>query len=490
MSLLQTETATALLDAGACPRLVPVILSGGSGSRLWPLSRERYPKQLLRLVGENTLIQDTALRVADPALFEAPLVLCHSEHRFTIAEQVQAVGIRPRSIILEPCARNTAAAVAVAALAAGQTDPGAVLAVLPADHVVLDRAAFHDAMRRAARAASLGYLTMLGITPARAECGYGYLEQGEPIPDAGGACQVRRFTEKPSRAVAEDYVGSGRHFWNSGMVVAPAAVLLEELRRHAPAVLAAAQAALEAACRDLDFTRLDPVTFATAPQVSLDYAVLEKTDRTAMVPAAMGWTDVGAWSALWDIGAQDADGNVALGDVQLVDTRDSYIRSDDVLTAVVGLDNIVVVVTEDAVLVADKGRVQEVKQVTERLRALGRGEAMEHRRVYRPWGFYQSVHLGERFQVKRLTVKPGCKLSLQKHYHRAEHWIVVNGTALVTRDGEQILVRENESVYLPLGTVHRLENPGRLPLNLIEVQTGSYLGEDDIVRLEDSYNRV
>lgn len=478
------------------PQIHPVILSGGSGTRLWPMSREHYPKQLLPLCSDQSMLQDTAVRVRDPARFAAPLLICNQEHRFIIAEQVRQIGLTAQAIILEPVARNTAAAAAVAALTLAETDPDALLLLLPADHLIRDQQAFLSAVESAAAVAATGRLVTFGIVPRTPETGYGYIRRGEAMggrtaDSASASFSVAAFVEKPSRAVAEEFLASGDYLWNSGMFLFPAGLFLSELERFEPAVLAAARAALAAGSRDLDFFRLDAAAFAASPSTSIDYAVMERTQAAAVVAADMGWTDVGAWSALWEVGERDTDGNVRHGDVLMHDTRNSYVRSDcDTLVALVGLEDTVVVATDDAILVAARDRVQDVKVLVEQLKRDGRAEPLTHRRVHRPWGFYQSVHEGDRFQVKRLTVAPGARLSLQKHYHRAEHWVVVNGTALVTRGEEQILLRENESVYIPLGTVHRLENPGKVPLNLIEVQSGSYLGEDDIVRIDDTYGRT
>ncbi len=472
-------------------KIHPVVLSGGSGTRLWPMSREHYPKQLLPLCSERSMLQDTALRVRDPDRFAAPLLVCNQEHRFIIAEQVRQSGLSPQGIVLEPVARNTAAAAAVAALMLAEADPDALLLLLPADHLIRDQEAFLAAVDAAAAVAASGRLVTFGIVPHAPETGYGYIRRGKAIDGHDGAFAVAAFVEKPTRARAEEFLGSGTYLWNSGMFLFPAALFLAELEKFEPAVLAAARAALAGGNRDLDFFRLDQKAFATSPSTSIDYAVMDRTAQAAVVAADMGWTDVGAWSALWDVGAKDTDGNVLLGDVLLHDTRNSYVRSDcDAVVALVGLDDTIVVATDDAILVASRDRVQDVKVLVEQLKRDGRTEPLTHRRVHRPWGFYQSIHSGDRFQVKRLTVAPGARLSLQKHYHRAEHWVVVNGTALVTRGEEEILLRENESVYIPLGTVHRLENPGKVPLNLIEVQSGSYLGEDDIVRIDDTYGRA
>ncbi|OYD82288.1 mannose-1-phosphate guanylyltransferase/mannose-6-phosphate isomerase [Azospirillum brasilense] len=485
-------------------RIFPVILSGGSGVRLWPMSREQYPKQFLPLCSERSMLQETALRVADPALFAPPLVVCNQEHRFVIAEQMRQVesmrgqdrerGLGGARIVLEPVGRNTAAAAAIAALIVAEQDPDGRLLLLPADHVIQDQAAFLEAVGVAVRVADAGRLATFGIVPTAPETGYGYIRRGLPLDGSlngrKGAYHVAAFVEKPPRAEAERYLAEGDVFWNSGMFLLPVRRYLEELERWEPAVLAACRAALAGGRADLDFFRLEEESFAAAPSISIDHAVMERTDAAAVVPCAIGWTDVGAWSALWDIGAKDEGGNVCHGDAIAWDSRGCYVRSEDgALVALLGMEDAVVVATEDAVLVAAKDRAQDIKPLVEHLKAQGRDEPRQHRRVHRPWGYYQSLHAGDRFQVKRLTVAPGARLSLQKHYHRAEHWVVVNGTALVTRGEEQILLRENESVYIPLGTMHRLENPGKVPLNLIEVQSGAYLGEDDIVRVDDHYGR-
>ena len=471
-------------------RVTPVLLSGGSGVRLWPMSRELFPKQLLSLCSDQSMLQDTATRVADPVNFEAPLVICNNEHRFIIAEQLRQAGISPTAILLEPEGRDTAAAAAIAALRAQQSDPDAVILLLPADHRVSDAEGFRQAVLRALPVAEAGDLVTFGIEPTRPETGYGYIRQGEALTLGQGLHRVAAFVEKPDLARAEAMLAEGGYAWNSGMFLFRAEAFLAELERLAPEVLAGARAALEAASNDLDFIRRDAAAFATVPKISIDRAVMEKTSLAAVLPISIGWADVGSWAALWEIGDKDADGNVIIGDGVLQDAGNCYIRSEEgQLTAVVGLQDVVVVTTADAVLVAHRDQAQNVKQLVEKLRASGRSEPVLHKQVHRPWGSYQSVHDGERFQVKQLTVKPGCRLSLQKHFHRAEHWVVVGGTALVTRGEEQLYVYENQSVYLPIGTVHRLENPGKLPLEIIEVQSGAYLGEDDIVRLEDNYGR-
>lgn len=469
--------------------LHPVILCGGGGTRLWPLSRRDFPKQFHVLDGDRSMLQATAARVADPERFAPPVTVANEAYRFAVGEQLREAGIAPAAMLLEPAARNTAPAIAAAALLVARSDPDALLLVLPSDHVIGDEPAFLEAVEAARRTAEAGYLVTFGMRPQHAETGYGYIEAGAPIAGCPGARGVARFVEKPPLAEAERMAASGRHFWNSGMFVLPVALLLEELRRHEPAVVEAAEQALDASGRDLDFVRLGE-SFATAPAIAIDVAVMERTDRAAVIPADIGWTDVGSWAALWDISAKDERGNSTFGDVVLRDTENAFVRSDGPLVAVIGLSNVVVVATEDAILVTDRDRAQEVKGIVDHLVASNRKEASAQRTVFRPWGFYRSVHVGDRFQVKRITVHPGAKLSLQKHFHRAEHWVVVNGTALVTRDSDEIILRENESVFLPLGCVHRLENPGKIPLNLIEVQSGSYLEEDDIVRFEDVYQRV
>ena len=468
--------------------IVPVILSGGSGSRLWPVSRESYPKQFWGLLhSDRSMIVETALRGRGPG-FTAPLIVCNQDHRFLVAEQLRDAGISDAQILLEPVGRNSAAAIAAAALLVAQTDPLAVMWVMAADSAIQDVGALHAALGKAVAGACAGRIVTLGMTPSGPETGYGYMTVGTPIDGAPGVHTVARFIEKPDAQDAAALVVEGA-LWNAGMFVFTADVMLQELQLHAPDVLSAARRALEGSSRDLDFIRLGADAFATAPDISLDYAIAERTSRIAVVPADMQWSDVGSWNALWELGDKDANSNVCVGDVVMEGATGCYGRSDGILTAVVGLEDAVIVVTEDAVLAMHRDRAQDVKKVVQRLKRAKRHEAVSHNRVYRPWGFYESLIHGERFQVKRIVVTPGHKLSLQKHFHRAEHWVVVNGTAIVTRDEDIIVVRENESVYLPLGTVHRLENPGRIPLTLIEVQSGAYLGEDDIVRFEDTYGR-
>ncbi len=470
--------------------LIPVILSGGAGTRLWPLSRELYPKQFLPLVGERTMIQDTALRTLGLAGVAAPIVVCNEAHRFLVAEQLRQVGIVPQSILLEPVGRNTAPAVAIAALAAlasaGGGDEAPLLLALPADHLLTDVDAFGQAVAGALATAREGRLVTFGIVPTRAETGYGYIRRGS---GSGPVYPVSAFVEKPDAARAAEFVASGDYFWNSGVFLFSAAAWLEELARHDVAMLAACRRAYDAAVRDLDFIRLDREAFESCRADSIDYAVMEKTANAAVAALDAGWSDVGSWSSLHDALPADAAGNVARGDVIAEESRDCLLYSTERLVAAVGLEGHVVIETKDAVMVAPKARVQEVKRLVERLKRAGRSEPDLHREVFRPWGSYDSVDAGARFQVKRLTIKPGAKLSLQKHRHRAEHWVVVKGTARITRGEEVFLLSENESTYIPVGTVHRIENPCDEPLQIIEVQSGGYLGEDDIVRLDDTYGR-
>ncbi|WP_417472517.1 mannose-1-phosphate guanylyltransferase/mannose-6-phosphate isomerase [Luteimonas mephitis] len=471
-------------------RLQPVLLSGGSGTRLWPLSREAYPKQFLALAGELTMLQDTWQRVAPLAAGAAPIVVANEEHRFLAAEQLRQVGIEHAAILLEPVGRNTAPAIAAAALlaVAGGEDP--LLLVLPSDHVVRDVPSFQAAVRAAMPAAAQGALVTFGIVPESAETGFGYIQADAGRSDSGdqGVRRVLRFVEKPDAATARQYLDAGGYYWNSGMFLFRASRYLAELERFRPDILAAVRAAFETAQRDGDFIRLDKDAFAASPSDSIDYAVMEKTDRAMVLPVDIGWNDVGSWSALWDVSEQDADGNARHGDVIAVDSHDSYAYARR-LVALVGVDNLVVVETDDAVLVAHKDKVQQVKDVVARLKAGHRSHAILHREVHRPWGSYDSVDQDDGFQVKRIKVKPGARLSLQSHRHRAEHWIVVRGTARVTRDNDVFELHANQSTYIPLGAKHRLENPGKEMLELIEVQSGDYLGEDDIVRYEDVYGR-
>ncbi|MBC7990457.1 MAG: mannose-1-phosphate guanylyltransferase/mannose-6-phosphate isomerase [Luteimonas sp.] len=467
--------------------LQPVLLSGGSGTRLWPLSREAYPKQFLPLAGDDTMLQATWLRVAELA-GAAPIVVANEEHRFLAAEQLRQVGAPSAAIVLEPVGRNTAPAIAAAALQASADGADPLLLVLPSDHVVRDAWAFRDAVRRASAAAEAGALVTFGIVPESAETGFGYIQADPGGKNVAGVRRVLRFVEKPDAATAQEYLDAGGYYWNSGMFLFRASRYLQELERFRPDILSAVRAAFAAAARDGDFIRLDKEAFAACPSDSIDYAVMEKTDAAMVLPVDIGWNDVGSWSALWAVSVQDRDGNARHGDVITVDTRNSYAYARR-LVALVGVDDIVVVETDDAVLVAHKDQVQQVKEVVSRLKAEQRSQVALHREVHRPWGSYDSIDADDGFQVKRIKVKPGARLSLQSHKHRAEHWIVVRGTARVTRDDEVFDLQANESTYIPLGAKHRLENPTTDMLELIEVQSGGYLGEDDIVRYEDVYGR-
>ena len=469
--------------------LQPVILSGGSGTRLWPLSRALFPKQLLALTGAQTLLQQTARRAQGLARATPPLVVCNHEHRFLIAEQLREAGVEPADIVLEPVGRNTAPAVAVAALRATREAPDAVLLVLPADHLIRDLPAFAAAVGVAARAAEAGRLVTFGIRPLTAETGYGYIEQGAALKGIEGAFEVARFVEKPAPALAETLVASGKHYWNSGIFAFRADVFVAELERYAPELLAAARAALDGAHRDLEFTRLGAEAFARAPSISIDYAVMEKTDRAVVIPVEMGWSDIGSWSALWAQSDKTPEGNVLVGDVYARDVAGSFIRSDGRLLAAIGVRDLVIVETPDATLIAAKDRAQEVKGAVEHLQRNARSEHISHLRVHRPWGWYQGIDAGPGFQVKRLMLKPGAKLSLQLHRRRAEHWVVVSGRARVTRERDVFELFPNQSTYIPPETRHRLQNPGSEPLYVVEVQSGEYLGEDDIERFDDDYGR-
>ncbi len=468
--------------------LVPVILSGGAGTRLWPLSRELYPKQLLPLMGAQTMLQETAQRLAGLEA-AAPIVVCNDAHRFLVAEQLRLIGIEPRAIVLEPFGRNTAPAIALAALAALKTAPKGedpVLLVLPADHVIRNVAAFQAAAVAASTAAERGLLATFGVVPHSPETGYGYIRRGESL---GSVQRIAQFVEKPNLTRAQAFIASGDHYWNSGMFVFRARRYLEELEKFAPAIAQACRASFDAAKSDLDFTRVDAKLFESCPSDSIDYAVMEKTADAVVVPLDAGWSDVGSWASLHAASDSDPSGNVARGDVITEDTFNCYLYSESRLVAAVGLKDHVVIETKDAVLVAPKDRVQDVKALVTRLKEMGRYEHSLHREVFRPWGSYDSLENGARFQVKRLSVKPGAQLSLQLHHHRAEHWVVVSGTARITRGEETFLLEENQSTYIPVGVKHRIENPGKIPLQVIEVQSGSYLGEDDIVRFEDRYGR-
>ena len=478
--------------------LVPVIMAGGSGTRLWPLSRALYPKQFLPLIGENTMLQATLNRLNQLAV-AALVTICNESHRFIVAEQLRAIN-KEGPIILEPEGRNTAPAIALAAnlvlseqiAAQNNLDNDPILLILAADHIIQDEAAFTLAVQKAMPLAQQGKLVTFGIVPKSAHTGYGYILRGELVDDAEqeSAFKVKEFVEKPNEKTAQKYLDNGGYYWNSGMFLFKASRYLEELNTHRPDIAEACKASLKNTCSDLDFIRIDSEAFIKCPDESIDYAVMEKTQDAVVVPLDAGWNDIGSWSALWEESVKDENGNAVTGDAILHDTHNSLIHSNERLVATVGLDNIVIIDTKDAVMVAHKERVQDVKAIVAELKDRGRNEWKIHREVYRPWGKYDSIDQGERYQVKRITVKAGEKLSLQMHHHRAEHWIVVSGTAKVTLAGKTQLVTENESIYIPIGITHSLENPGKLPLEMIEVQSGSYLGEDDIVRFEDRYGRV
>ncbi len=466
--------------------VIPVILSGGAGTRLWPLSREMYPKQLLALTSKQTMLQDTAARLAKIAGAVAPIVVCNEAHRFTVAEQMRAIAIQPSAILLEPSGRNTAPAVALAALQALKIDAEAMLVIAPADHVIRDVPKFAQAADVAVSLAQNDKLVTFGIVAHAPETGYGYIRRGE---GAGPAYPVAQFIEKPPLDLAVQFVATGDYYWNSGMFVFKAGRYLAELGKFAPDILEVCSAAFAAAKADLDFVRIDKAEFIKCRGESIDYAVMEKTNDALVLPLDVGWSDVGSWSSLFDALPADEEGNVLQGDVLTHDTHDCYVHSTSRLIAAVGMEDHIIVETKDAILVAPKDRVQDVKDLVAQIKKSGRSESSLHREVFRPWGSYDSIDSGERFQVKRLSVKPGGVLSLQMHHHRAEHWIVVQGAARITRNNETFLLAENESTYIPVGATHRIENPGKVPLHIIEVQSGSYLGEDDIVRFEDNCGR-
>lgn len=471
--------------------IYPVILCGGSGTRLWPMSRGGYPKQYLQLVGNHTLLQQTALRLNGIKNVRQPIVVTNSEQRFLVAQQLSDIAVSPSSIVLEPVGRNTAPATAVASLLATEISPDSILLVLPADHIIRNDQIFVELATAAAEIAKDGHLITFGIRPTEPHTGYGYVRCGKSLNPEDGVYVVEDFVEKPDSATASRFLKDGCHLWNSGMFMLRASTYLDELRHHAPAVLDQCEAALTKSTRDLDFIRLDRAAFETAPNVSIDYAVMEKTERAVVVAATdLGWSDVGSWDALAAVAPIDPNENSLIGDVLIEKVNKTYIRAEHRMVAAIGVDNLIIIETADAVLVATKDKSQDVKKVVARLAASGRQESITHRKVFRPWGSYEGIDRGDRFQVKRIIVNPNSSLSLQMHHHRAEHWIVVRGTAKVFNGDKEMLLSENQSTYIPIGATHRLENPGKIPLELIEVQSGSYLGEDDIVRFEDHYGRA
>jgi len=473
------------------PSIYPVVLSGGSGTRLWPLSRAMYPKQFIRFFESQvaSFLAATLARLTPEEGFARPIVVCNNDHRFLVKDEIDRAGVTPQAIVLEPLARNTAPAIAVAALLVAREDPAGILAVMPSDHVIRKEPSFVAAVKRAAAIAETGKLVLFGITPDGAHTGYGYISRGKPLAGFEGAYAVDAFTEKPDKAKAETYVAAGTYAWNSGIFVLGAQAFLDEIGRLQPAILEAAKAALDGAKEDLGFLRLETQAFAQAPDISIDYAVMERTAAAAVLPVDIGWSDVGSWSSLWEISAHDAAGNAVRGEAILEATSNCYVHAEAGVVATIGVKDLVIVDTPDALLVADRARAQDVSTIVARLKLANRKEHAQHLRNYRPWGYFDLLSVGPRFQVKLLHVNPGAKLSMQMHHHRSEHWVVVRGTARITIGGEEKLVGENESVYIVATQWHRLENPGKTPLELIEVQIGGYLGEDDIIRSADVYNR-
>ncbi|AJC20169.1 mannose-1-phosphate guanylyltransferase/mannose-6-phosphate isomerase [Pandoraea pulmonicola] len=470
--------------------IYPVVLCGGSGTRLWPMSRGGNPKQYLKLLGDRTLLQQTVARLHAIPDVTAPIVIASNDQRFQVAEQLRESGVEPLSIVLEPHGRNTAPAIAVAASIAVRRDPDALLMVLPSDHVIQNEAAFARAVRAATVIAADGRLVTFGVAPTQPHTGYGYIRRGAPIGGNPNAFVIDAFVEKPDMQTAAAFVQDGGYDWNSGMFLLNAGTYLDELRRHAPDVARQSELSLSQAQQDNDFLRLDAASFSACPSVSIDYAVMEKTDRAAVVVTNdLGWNDIGSWTALADLAERDENGNALIGDVLVESVSNSYLRAEHRMLAVIGVEDLIVVETADAVLVVHRDKAQDVKKIVETLNRSGRKESVTHRRVARPWGSYEGIDEGDRFQVKRIVVNPGAQLSLQMHHHRAEHWVVVRGTAQVTNGDDVVLLTEDQSTYIPLGVKHRLANPGKIPLELIEVQSGAYLGEDDIVRFDDRYGR-
>ena len=476
--------------------IIPVILSGGTGSRLWPMSRELNPKQFLSLCSEQTMLQETMTRLEGIADIAAPVVVCNEEHRFLAAQQMRDIGVAVDKIILEPIGRNTAPAICAAAEyiqgknSDDKTAGDDVMLILAADHVIQNKEVFHQVVESGYRVAQQGQLVTFGIVPHKAETGYGYIKRAEFFARDENAYKVAQFVEKPDLDTAQKYLDSGEYYWNSGMFMFKASSILQELEVLSADIYKSVKSAVLKGAKDLDFCRLEVDAFTASPSDSIDYAVMEKTDKAVVIPLDADWSDVGAWSALWEVKSRDTDGNVIHGDVLTYDVSNSYVHAEERMLAVIGMDNCVIVETADAVLVADKSRSQDVKEIVNQLKSTRREEILSHQRVYRPWGSYETLEETERFKVKRIIVNPGAKLSLQMHHHRAEHWVVVKGTATITCGDKEFVMTEDQSNYIPLGTQHRMENPGVIPLEIIEIQTGSYLGEDDIVRFDDTYGRV
>ncbi|MFA5903354.1 MAG: mannose-1-phosphate guanylyltransferase/mannose-6-phosphate isomerase [Desulfobacula sp.] len=469
--------------------IVPVILAGGSGTRLWPLSRELFPKQLINIENAHTMLQNTLLRLDGMKEIDSPIIVCNEAHRFMIAEQLRQIKIEPEAIILEPVGKNTAPAIAVAALKAMEQENDPILLVLPADHLIHNIREFHDVINSGYEYAQKDKLITFGIVPDSPETGYGYIKKGDLLDVNSGASRIDSFVEKPGLETAKKYVDSGSYCWNSGMFMFKASSIIRELEKYSADLLLTCKEAITTGIQDLDFLRIDKDIFNRIPSDSIDYAVMEKTSNGVVIPFNGGWNDLGSFDALWQTGRKDENQNVIKGDVLIHDVKESYISSESSLVTAVGLERFVVVETKDAILVCPRDRVQDVKKIVLKLKDKKRTESETHKKVFRPWGSYETMDIEQRFQVKRITVKPGAKLSLQKHFHRAEHWTVVSGTAIITKGNEEMLLKEDESTYIPLGTLHRLENPGKIPLELIEVQSGAYLGEDDIVRFDDVYGR-
>ena len=467
--------------------ITPIILSGGNGTRLWPLSRAYYPKQYLALTNNQTLLQETVLRVHTKQ-FNQPMIICNNEHRFLAAEQLQDINVTPSHIVLETEAKNTAPAVAIACLL--QEDPEQLLLVMPADHIIKNLEHFYKAIEAASYTAKQGKIITFGINPDHPETRYGYIECGEKLKNNESLCTVTRFVEKPDLDTAKQFLASGKYYWNSGIFLFKASIMLEEFECLQPTLLNSCKNTISKATSDLDFFRLDSKLIDSSTTNSIDYAIMEHTKKAAVLPVDLTWSDLGSWDALWEISTKDPKGNVVIGDVITKEVNNSYIRTENQLISILGLDNIVVIATQDAILISSKEQLNQIKDLVQELKLNNRSELDNHKRVYRPWGYYQTIDLADRFQVKKLMIKPGAKTSTQIHYHRSEHWVIVEGTAKITKGEEIILLHENESIYLPMGSTHRVENPGKIPLHLIEVQSGSYLGEDDIIRIEDMYGRI